>query len=271
MKGACLLLWAFGLALPSMKAAADAVPRPLLDVARVKDLPRLRAEADDPAWSGPGAGAELRLVKPAEISEERAKAFATRVEMRWDARFLYFRFWCLSPAAPWAPHGGTRDALHSEGDVVEVFVDAAGDSRQFMEVQVSPANGVFDKLYLLPGEPRGDERGVLPDDVIRRDQWEFPGWNWDGLRSATGEWRRGGKAVGWIVDLALPANPLLRRLDLTAYEPALTLHAHLVRNACPLTKAASPERGFLSFSWAPIPLGRPHRAPLAMGELHLTP
>ena len=271
MKGACLLLWAFGLVLPSMQAVADAVPRPVLAVARVKEVPRLRAEADDPAWSGPETGVELRLVKPAAMPEERAKAFATRVEIRWDTRFLYFRFWCFAPEAPWSPHGATRDALHSEGDVVEVFIDAAGDARQFMEVQVSPANGVFDKLYLLAGEPRGDAQGVLLDDVIRRDQWEFSEWNWDGLRSTTGEWRRGGAVIGWIADVALPAKPLLRRLNQEGYEPALTLHAHLVRNACPLNKKGSPERGFLSFSWASIPLGRPHRAPLAMGELQLMP
>ncbi len=271
MKRVPVILCCLGLALPFVRGGADEPTRPMLEVPHATETPRLRAESDDPAWRGPEAGAELKPVSEEPIPMGGEKPFATRVEVRWDAEFLYVRFWCRASGAPWSPHGAERDALHSEGDVVEVFIDPAGDARQFVEVQVSPANGVFDKLYLLTGEPRSDAHGVLLGDILRRDQWEFTEWNWEGLRSATAEWRQGGAVVGWIADLALPAKPLLRRLNFKSYQAKMTLHAHFVRNACPPDTSAAAGRAFRSLSWAPIPLGRPHRAPAAMGELQLAP
>ena len=252
-----------------MRGEAGERARPVLGVPRAVETPRVLAESGDPAWGGPGAGQELKPLSKDPVPNGGVAAFATRVELRWDPQFLYVRFWCRAPEAPWAPHGDKRDAPHHNGDVVEVFIDPVGDARQFVELQVSPANGVYDKLYLLTGEPRSHANGVLLDDVLKRDQWEFPEWNWEGLRSATAEWHQEGTVVGWIADLALPAKPLLRRLDLKTYKAPLTLRVHLIRNACPLDKSVSSGRAFLSLSWAPAPLGRPHRAPATMGELRL--
>lgn len=247
----------------------DAFKHPALAVPSAKAEPRMTAQADDPAWSGPDAGVPLAFVGGDSEFPGAAAKFATRVEARWDARFLYVRFWCRASEKPWAPHGSKLNALHSDGDVAEVFLDATGDSRQLVEIQVSPENGIFDKLYLLTGEPRTDARGELLNEMLKRDDWEFVGWEIPGLRSAAATWREGGETVGWIVDLALPAKPFLRRLGLKAYQAGLTLHAHFVRNACPLDPKVARGRAWLSFSWASIPLGRPQRSPATMGALTL--
>lgn len=257
--------------LPLLRAEDGERVRPVVDVPRAAETPRVLAEAGDPAWKGPSAGVELKPLFKVPVSRGGETAFATRVELRWDAQFLYVRFWCRASEAPWAPQGDLRDGAHHTGDVAEVFIDPVGDARQFVELQVSPANGIFDKLYLLTGEPRSNPNGVLLDEVLKRDQWEFPEWNWQGLRSAASVWSEGGTSVGWIADLALPAKPFLRRLNRPDYQQGMTLRAHLVRNACPLDAGASSGRAFLSYSWVPVPLGRPHRAPVLMGELRLTP
>lgn len=264
-----VLAWAGPLLRADSVAGEGAPARPVLTVVRAAAVPGMRAEAGDPAWSGPAAGVELPLLTKTSGANGRAEAFSTRVELRWDADFLYARFWCRASETPWAPQGGKRDAPHHTGDVVEVFLDPVGDARQFVEVQVSPANGVFDKLYLLTGEPRSGANGVLLDEVLKRAQWEFPEWTWDGLRSATAVWKQDGHMRGWIADLALPAKPLLRRLGQGSYQQGMTLRAHLLRNACPADSMARTGRAFLSMSWTPVPEGRPHRAPMLMGELRL--
>ena len=262
----------FGLGVASvcLCAVENAGARPVITVPHTVDTPRLRAEADDPAWRVPEAGATLGRLGDAAPSGGD-DAFATKTEILWDAQFLYVRFWCRAPEMPWAPHGDRRDAPHHEGDAVELFIDPVGDARQFVEVQVSPAGGVFDKLYLLTARPRSNAAGVLLDELLRRDQWEFSEWNWEGLRAASSPWTVDGTTVGWITDVALPAKPLLRRLNHSAYAAPLTMRAHLVRIARPVDKADASGRAFFSFSWTVFPPGRPHRTPVLMGELRLVP
>ena len=225
-------------------------------------VPSVRADSDDPAWDLSVGEVPLTALNGVDTD-----AWHTVVAVRWREDALYVRFWCRAPEPPWSPYGQTRDAPHAQGDAVEVFLDPVGDARQVVEIQVGAGNGVFDKLYLLTAEPVEGEDGILPDAVLKRDQWEFPDWDWPGLRSAVAPWAGPDGVVGWIVDLALPAEPLLRRAGETSLCAGVTLHAHFVRNAWP--ESASGDRVFVTFSWADIVPGRPHRSPLRMGTLEL--
>jgi hypothetical protein len=123
------------------------------------------------------------------------------VRLLWDQKFLYVRFICQDNEI-YSPFTG-RDRPHYQGDVVEVFLDPVGDSRQYVELQVSPRNQVFDQLMLLTGEPRSDENLRLLNEVIDRNWWTDLGWTLDGLSTATSVVQRDGKTSGWIADIAI--------------------------------------------------------------------
>ncbi len=234
---------------------------------RVVVAPKVEADPADPAWE---KAARLASIPLCVGSDARDAALGTEVQLLWDERFLYVRFICADTATD-APFEG-RDQPHYKADAVEVFLDAVGDGRQYTELEVSPKNQVFDALFTLTAEPRGDEHGKLLDEVRNRDLWSNAAWNFEGLRTATRVLREGEKTTGWIADIALPAGPVLRRFGLAKFQP-MTLRAHLLRYRWtkPFSAVADPERRLIAMSWAPVLHGCPHISPGAMGVLKLMP
>jgi hypothetical protein len=246
------------------RSNAVEVLRPKLEVPRTTMAPRMDANLDDPAWKNAALIASLSMsVGP----DAKGKApLPTMVKTLWDEKFLYFRFECHDKEihAPFAGGEAGRDANHYQGDVVEIFLDPVGDAQQYIELQVSPKNGVFDALFLLTTKAESDLDGVLKREIIERDSWTFPSWNIEGLRTATSLWENGN---GWTADIALPAAPLLKRLGLRTWQ-SQSLRANFLRYDSLLVDA---KRELIAMNWSPIMWGRPHRSPQAMGYLELHP
>ena len=66
----------------------------------------------------------------------------TRAKFAWDSNHVYIGIECWDSDI-WATFKG-RDQKLWEQEVVEVFIDHDGDYRDYLELQVSPANQVFD-------------------------------------------------------------------------------------------------------------------------------
>jgi len=247
--------------------AVDASPRrPSLNIPFTATAPPISADPTDPVWSH---GALIPALTLSLGPDAKGLApLSTQVRVLWNHDYLFVRFVC---------HGGDlyspvkgHDAPLFKGDVAEVFIDPVGDGQQFVELEVSPNNSVLDILHLITGPPASGPDGVLLANVIGRDMWSFPEWNMDGLITATGHLTGGGKVTGWIVDMAIPAGPLLKRLGTTHYTP-MKMRANFVRyDQLPGPKPGS-HRQFIAMNWSPVVWGRPHRAPRAMGSLVLNP
>ncbi|MDR1284445.1 MAG: carbohydrate-binding family 9-like protein [Opitutaceae bacterium] len=244
---------------------------PALDVPRATTPPLVTADADDPAWKNIPT-TPLALVAGRDDAKEKFPRPETgsRFALQWEPDALHVRFWCASPAPAQTPHGTQRDAPHHEGDVVEVFLDPVGDGRAFIELQVTPANGIRDVLYLVTAEPRHDTGGVLLSSVIQYDQWELSEWNLAAFRTAAAPWENASAPHGWIIDFAIPATKILRRLEHSRFREHLALRAHFIRYAPASFVDATAVSTAQTWSTA-VPPGRPHRAPATMGKLRLVP
>ena len=112
---------------------------PEYHVARADPPPRIDGVLDDPAWARAQA---VNLVNSLDGSPARVR---TTARLLWDDQFLYVSFDCEDPDV-WATLTKRDDPLYTE-EVVEVFIDADGDGRTYNEIEVSPANVVFDAYF----------------------------------------------------------------------------------------------------------------------------
>lgn len=234
---------------------------PRIEVPRAQLAPAIDADPEDAAWAAAAVVPRLALVGPGVEA-------ATTVLLLWDETALYLRFVATDDGLH-QPFGQTRDAKHYQGDVAEVFLDPVGDARQYYEIQVTPTGGVFDLNLLLTGEPLSHPDGRLAGQG-RRDWWSVPEWDCPDLRHAGRVLEdEFGATSGWIVDLAIPAAVVMRRLPRKTIAP-MTMRANLARYDWPT--GADPAAGDQQLStlyWAPVARGNPHVSPLAMGELVL--
>jgi hypothetical protein len=236
---------------------------PRIDVPHAAFPPAVDADPGDPAWA---AGALITGL--AAAGEDLARP--TTVHLLWDADALYVRFLAEDDDI-FTPFGTSRDANHYEGDVAELFLDPLGDARQYYEIQVTPRGGVLDLNMLLTADPVADSEGALHGPFRDREFWSLRSWDMAGLRHAQRELRdAAGQTVGWIVDLAIPANAVMKRHGGKQLVP-LTLRANFARYEWAAAAPAGEERQLTAMYWAPVPRGRPHVSPLAMGELVLLP
>ncbi len=237
-------------------------PRPRLEVPHAATAPLLTAVMDDPAW----AHAVRAALAPSLATAPVAVPPATAALLLWDADRLYIRFLCRDDDIRLPVSG--HDADLYRGDVVEVFLDPLGDQRQTMELQVNAANDTLDALWLCTGVPVHDQQLMMDDAVAARDVWDFRSWDWPGLMTAAAPWRDGESRVGWIVDIAIPAQATLRRLGTANFRAGLELRANLIRyDGYSTTDGAET---LLSLDWSPVMHGNPHRSPAAMGTLVLS-
>jgi hypothetical protein len=244
-------LAAFGAALPSVQ------------VPHADRAPAINAAPGDPSWSG---AAKIDSLQLSENASPGLKAIPqTAVLLQWDRANLYVRFVCEGDAEIYSPFSG-RDAPYYKGDVVEVFLDVIGDGREYVELEVSPNNGVLDQIYLCTTEPKCGANGVLEAGIIDRDLWIFPSWNLDGLRTAA---RRNGKG-GWIVDMAIPAS-ILKRTGRKEFGP-MAIRANFLRYDYPRKEQGARggnDREFVPLNWSSVEAGCPHISPSRMGRLQL--
>ena len=114
----------------------------------------------------------------------------TRAKLLWDEEALYIAVEALD-ADVWATLTD-RDSNTWEQEVVEVFIDPDGDKRDYVELQVSPANVVFDAQFKYHRS-----------DLTQARSWNFKGWEtavWvDGTLN-----KRDDQDKRYIVEMRLP-------------------------------------------------------------------
>jgi hypothetical protein len=223
----------------------------------------MTADSADPAWKNAALIPDLTpcITNPPLDQQSRA----TSVRLLWTPKTLFVRFQCAAKEI-YSPFTKTNDPLY-KADVVELFLDAKGDSKQWLEVEVSPNNVVMQMMTTLTAEPGSDVNLILNQDILQRDFWPIPDWTTAGLRTATSIKRDHDVVTGWITDISLPASVTLRRLGLTSYAH-LTMRANFLRYDYP-NKPGSIGRELIPTDWAPVLLGCPHISPQAMGYLTL--
>ena len=264
--GVCILLCMAGCrAIPvDPEASHTQGTVPDLDVPRAVVAPVIDGSLSDTVWSG---AALVPALHPAWKAEDRQLAIPpTTVRVLWDADFLYVAFECEDRDITCSGTLGHDDLLYKE-DVCEVFLDGMGDGLQFVELQVNPEGVNLDLMYLFTRALQYTPEMRLTPELCERDRWKFLEWEMKGLRTAGATIRRDGRTAGWCVEMAIPAEAIMKRRGRDRFF-ATTIRANLVRYDW--TESPVPgERELLQQTWSPVLQGNPHNSPGRMGRLRL--
>ena len=167
------------------------------------------------------------------------KTPTTRAKMIWDAHTLYIAIEARDRDV-WATLT-ERDSNTWEQEVVEVFLDPDGDQRDYLELQVTPANVVFDARF-----------AYHRSDLKRARAWNFKGWktavNVNGTLN-----QRDDQDTSYTVEMKLPIT------ELPGAPKALSVQAKPWRI------------NLFRFDWDEAPRGRQRSAALSppyVGDFH---
>jgi len=156
------------------KLAVPAAQQPIVTDGRLDEADWARAARTGPLGSPSGKG------KPSRKTEAR---------LLWDSTHLYVAFECEDDDA-WSTLE-KRDADLWEQEVVELFVDADGDGKTYAELQVSPADVLFDAAF---------ERHR--SDLAKARLWDSGALHGVVVDGTLNE--RGDTDKSWTVELAVP-------------------------------------------------------------------
>jgi hypothetical protein len=138
--------------------------------------------ASEPAWATAATSPEL--VTAEGSADPVGKAIA---KLTWDDQNLYV--YVAVTDSDIVSQYKQHDEPMWKQDCIELFIDADGNRRGYVELQVDPNNATFDKWYQATRAQPGDER-------------------WDsGMQSAVhlrGTTEPGDTDQGWDVELAIP-------------------------------------------------------------------
>ncbi len=213
--------------------------------------PAMKGNLELREWEG---GAVIRKLHPPtnRIADERWEKAATEIRLLWDENFLYLLFLCRDEAILHLPAERDDSKLYLQ-DVCEVFLDAAGDARNYWEFQLNSGNVLFDQLIQLPGAPEYGADGRLTDEFFLNRVQRDANRNLPGIITDAG--RTGN---GWFTRWAVPAKPLTGRM----FADGVRLRAQFCRYDYHF--------GEQIFSyWTRILNGCPHTMPGHMGTLQL--
>lgn len=245
-------------------AAVGAAERPTLHVPHATQPPEIDGRLDDAVWASAGI---ITALQPAQGVKRPAAMdlVPTEIRMLWDEQGLYVAFRCTDDEI-FASGTIEHDGNVYMDDVCEIFVDAKGDGRQWIEIQVNPLNQTLDLMSLCVGDATCLPNGRLASTV---DVFAIRGWEATGMRTASGRLLEDGKEVGWTVEMAIPASALIKRLGGTTLA-AGTMRANLMRYDH-RPKPGHDTRSLLHMNWSPVVHGCPHISPAAMGTIILEP
>ena len=139
----------------------------------------LTADAQSEFWRAIPAGMFCDAVSGAEPQQ------GTSIRAVWDAEELRVLFQASDTHA-WATLT-ERDAPLYEEEVIEVFLDPAGDLASYFEIEINPLNAVLDLVL------RRNRSGYVKDFA----------WRCEGLRTAVAK-----SATAWSAELSIPFRSL---------------------------------------------------------------
>ena len=161
----------------------------------------------EPAWAVAATSPELATAEGS--SDPVGKAIA---KLSWDDQFLY-AFVSITDSDVWSEYKKHDDPLWKQ-DCVELFIDADGNRRGYVELQVNPNNATFDSWFATTR--------AQPGDV-----------SWDsGMQTAVtlhGTTEPGDTDQGWDAEIAIPWQAVRGRDDAMAVRlpPAVGDHWRL--------------------------------------------
>ena len=174
---------------PAPAAAPKPFKAPELQVRKAIGPVTIDGKLDEPAWRA----ALMSSVFSRPDGSPLAADLRTQVKLLWDDTNLYLGFTVRDnePKSTFTQ----RDEEIWKGDCVEVYLDPDSDGKQYVELQVSPQNVIFDALF--------SER--------RKPDWqESRKWNLKDMKTAVWKGDLGGRGPqpGWTVEIAIPWTDL---------------------------------------------------------------
>ena len=161
---------------------SEQVALPTIACREVVGTMQIDGRLDEPAWR---AAEHVGL----DLNAGGQPRCATSVAVLWDPAVLYIGFKCEDPD----PKGSMTqrdDPIWEDGNVVEVFLDPAGEGRSFYEFEVNPINTLLDLFF---------------ED---RDQHWKQARRWDAQRTQTAvdiqKSPDDKEVIGWSVEIAIP-------------------------------------------------------------------
>jgi hypothetical protein len=173
-----------------VKVAAKPVARKSYVARKVAKGPKLDGKLDDAVWAqAPSTGPFVNTMTGAPVDQK------TEAKLLWDSKFLYVAF-DNQDSDVWSSLTKRDDKLWTQ-EADELMIDADGDGKTYVELQVAPNGNVFDTY--LPSY-RKYEDSLDP----KKAQYS---WNSklqakvavDGTLN-----KREDKDKGWTVELAIP-------------------------------------------------------------------
>lgn len=150
--------------------------------------------ASEPAWAAAATSPALATAEGSADPVGRAIA-----KLSWDDQFLY-AFVSITDGDVWSAYQNHDDPLWKQ-DCVELFIDADGNRRGYVELQVGPNNATFDSWFATTRAQPGD-----------------PSWD-AGMQAAVklrGTTEPGDTDQGWDAELAIPWQAVRGRDDAMA-------------------------------------------------------
>jgi hypothetical protein len=152
--------------------------------------PKLDGKLDDPAWvAAPSTGPFVNTLTGAPVGQR------TEAKLLWDSKYLYIGF-DNADTDIWSDLTKRDDKLWTE-EADEIMIDADGNGRTYVELQVAPNGNVFDTY--LP-ERRRYEDTINPK--LKPFSWNsklIAKVQVDGTLN-----KRDDEDKGWTVELAIP-------------------------------------------------------------------
>ena len=152
--------------------------------------PKLDGKLDDPAWAAaPSTGPFVNTLTGAPVSQR------TEAKLLWDKKFLYVAF-DNADTDVWTSLTKRDDKLWTQ-EADELMIDADGNGKTYVELQVAPNGNVFDTY--LP------ERRKYEDTVDPK----LKPFSWNSKMTAKVHVdgtlnKRDDQDKGWTVELAIP-------------------------------------------------------------------
>lgn len=165
--GVLLALALFAIQPPSREAGTPVTRRvPYAGAVHTEGQPPvIDGKLDDPVWQR-----AARLGPFRRHGDGGMAKWNTYAKVAWDETGLYVAFEAEDPDV-WA-RDVVRDTTTLPGDeVVELFLDDGGDGITYYEVEVSPANRVYDLFCLIPSAPVDHNPW---QDFLSMPRWSAP-------------------------------------------------------------------------------------------------